>query len=82
MESKDKSYIQQEILRQYPRIDPEVDVNWVIVEVSFKAGMREVAEWLRQYAIHGSKVPLEDVLADLETHSPYGKPNLRNENST
>ncbi len=44
-------------------------------EISFKAGIREVVEWFRQYAIHGSKVQLEDVLIDLKAHSPYGNPN-------
>lgn len=43
-----------------------------------KAGIREVMEWLRQYSIHGSKMPLATVIDDLETHSPYGKPKSRN----
>ena len=38
------------------------------------AGRKEVVEWFRQYAIHGGKMVLEDVIIDLEAHSPYGKP--------
>ena len=44
-------------------------------EISYKAGIREVVEWLKEYAIHGGKVPLHLVLDDIETHSPFGKPN-------
>ena len=47
-------------------------------EDGFKAGkqegIREVVEWLRQYAIRGGRVQLEYVLIDLDVHSPYGKP--------
>ena len=41
LEAKDKKYIQDEILRAYPGTDPEIDIDWDIVEISFKAGKEE-----------------------------------------
>ena len=41
-------------------------------------GRKDVVEWLRQYAIHGGKIPLSSVIEDLETHSPYCNPKSRN----
>jgi len=38
MEAKDRGTIQQEILQKYPGTDPEIDIDWDIVEISFKAG--------------------------------------------
>jgi len=35
--------------------------------------IEEIMHWLQQYAIHGGRVPLDDVLDDLRIHSPYGK---------
>ena len=71
----------------YPALNPylhlvmcqaQAEISFPLGEKQgFKAGIREVVEWLRQYAIHGSKVPLEVVLVDLEAHSPYGKPSSR-----
>ena len=40
-------------------------------EISFKAGIKEVMEWLQEYAIHGGEIPLKSVLEDIETHSPF-----------
>ena len=40
-------------------------------EISFKAGIKEVVEWLQEYAIHGGEIPLKSVLEDIETHSPF-----------
>ena len=40
-------------------------------EISFKAGIKEVVEWLQEYAIHGGEIPLKSVLVDIETHSPF-----------
>ena len=45
MEAKDRQIIQQEILRKFPGTDPEIDIDWDIAEISFKAGIREVVEW-------------------------------------
>ncbi len=42
MEAKDKSLIQQEILRVYPGTDPEIDIDWNIVDISFKAGQESI----------------------------------------
>ena len=41
MEAKDKQIIWQQIHKQFPGMDAELDVDWDIVEVSFKAGIKE-----------------------------------------
>ena len=43
----------------------------LIAEISFKAGIKEVVEWLQEYAIHGGEIPLKSVLEDIETHSSF-----------
>ena len=45
MEAKDKNTIQQQILAKYPGTIPEMDIDWDMMEISFKAGIREVVEW-------------------------------------
>lgn len=32
-----------------------------------------IFNWLKEYAVHGGKVPLDEVLDDLRVHSKYGK---------
>jgi len=39
----------------------------------YRQKIREVFKWLQEYAIHGGKTPLSDVLEDLRTHSPYAE---------
>ena len=46
MESKDRLNIQQITLSKYPGTDPEIDIDWGIVEISFKAGQKEVVEFI------------------------------------
>jgi len=64
MEAKDREYIQSKILRRYPGFDPEMDIDWDVVELVFDAGKqigfeigieqgkaegrREVVEWLER----------------------------------
>lgn len=48
-----------------------------IITKTRQATLREVMEWLRQYAIHGSQITLEWVLDDLEIHSPYGNHSVK-----
>lgn len=48
MEAKDKRNLQDEILKRYPGFDPEMDIDWDIVEISFRAGMQEVVEWITE----------------------------------
>lgn len=44
MEAKDRKNLEQEILKQYPGLNPEMDVDWDIVEISFKAGYEGAKE--------------------------------------
>lgn len=41
MEAKTKDYLQQEILQKFPGTDPKMDIDWDVVEISFKAGERQ-----------------------------------------
>ena len=43
----------------------------IFFEEGYKAGTREIVEWLQQYAIRGRNIPLHLVLEDLETHSSF-----------
>lgn len=104
MNAKDKEFILKRILETFPSTEPEFDIDWDMLEISFKAGqlerkeqyekrikdlqetcaqwerlsidsrkagVKEVVEWLKQYAIHGGNTPLDTVLIDLKEHSPY-----------
>jgi len=44
MEAKDKRIIQEEILRRFAGTDPEMDIDWDMIEISFKAGRQEEAK--------------------------------------
>ena len=48
MEAKDKQKVLQQIQEQYPSIDPEMDVDWKIVEIAFKAGAKKVVEFVNE----------------------------------
>ena len=50
MKAKETKVIQEEILRKYPGTDPEIDIDWDIVEISFKAGMKVAADWISENA--------------------------------
>ena len=43
------------------------------IEEAKKQGVIELLNWLKEYAVHGNKVMLEDVLIDIKAHSPYGQ---------
>lgn len=51
MEAKDKKAITAEILRKFAGTDPEMDIDWEMMEISFKAGKeelkREILEWAK-----------------------------------
>ena len=34
----------------------------------------KLLEWLKEYAIHGGNVPLNQVLEDIRAHSPFWQP--------
>ena len=38
MNAEDMAQIKTEILRKFPGTDPEMDVDWDMMEISFKAG--------------------------------------------
>lgn len=44
MKAEDRNLIQKEILLKYPGTIPDMDIDWDMLEISFKAGMREVVE--------------------------------------
>jgi len=50
MEAKDKQCIQEEIVRAYPGTDPDIDIDWEMIEIAFTAGMKEVVDWLKKNA--------------------------------
>lgn len=54
---------------------PELAIAQAQAEISWNKAIREVVEWLEQYAIDGGKVSLNAVLEDIRIHSIYGKPN-------
>jgi len=45
-------------------------------EPSFKAGIKEVVEWLQELAIHGGKTPLNEVLDIMVVHSPFTREDM------
>ena len=40
-----------------------------IREEAKQAGRREVVEWIKQYALHRGRMPLNIVIEDMKTHS-------------
>ena len=43
------------------------------IEEAKKQGIAELLNWLKEYARYGNRVSLEDVLVDIQAHSPYGQ---------
>lgn len=48
MEAKDRKIIQEEILRKFPGTDPALDIDWQMIEISFKAGIRGVVDLIEE----------------------------------
>ena len=48
MDAKAKQRIQEEIVRAYAGTDPDVDIDWEMIEISFRAGIREALEYVAQ----------------------------------
>lgn len=44
MRESDQDKIQGEILEKYPGTNPDIDIDWDIVEIAFKAGQMSVVE--------------------------------------
>lgn len=41
------------------------------VDEAEQRGIRQVVEWLKEYAVHGGYMPLKDVLEDIWAHTPW-----------
>ena len=46
MKAKDKQHIQQEIKLKFPGTSPEEDIDWEMIEISFKAGIKKVVDFI------------------------------------
>ena len=53
MKLKEKQIIQQQIQEQYPGTDLEIDIDWDMGEIFFKAGIKEVVEWIEKNSSKG-----------------------------
>ena len=44
----DKDKIQRQILEAYPGTIPDMDIDWDMGKIFFKAGIKEVVEWVNK----------------------------------
>ena len=60
----------------YIVLECEAEANYQldkIVEQVREETAREIFDWFREFAIHGGKTPLDEVLDIMRTHSKYAK---------
>ena len=54
MEAKTKQMLFSLIHAKFPGMDAEIDIDWDIAEITYKAGKKEVVDWVNKHGItHG-----------------------------
>lgn len=48
MKAEDKQAIEQEVLKRFPGTDPEMDIDWEMMDIAFKEGHRNGLSLERQ----------------------------------
>ncbi len=67
-----RAKLDKETLRQTDEAKANLQLEPIEAQVREETA-REIFDWFREFAIHGGKIPISEVLEVMRTHSKYAK---------